>query len=55
MTAWFMENLATILVGLVLLAVVAAIVLCMYRGRKKGKAGCGCGCANCPMHGSCHK
>ena len=51
---WFTENLGTIVVSLVLIAIVALIVGKMIRDKKKGKSSCGCGCANCAMRGSCH-
>ena len=51
---WFTENLGTIVVSLVLIAIVALIVVKMIRDKKKGKSSCGCGCANCAMRGSCH-
>ena len=51
---WFTENLGTIIVSLVLIAIVALIVGKMIRDKKKGKSSCGCGCANCAMRGSCH-
>ena len=49
MFAWLLENIATVLICAVLVAVVAAIIFSMVKNRKKG-----CGCANCPMSGSCH-
>lgn len=52
MFAWITENIATIIICAVLMAVVAAIVVSMIKNRKKGN--CGCGCAGCPMNGSCH-
>lgn len=54
MLAWLSENIGTILICAVLLAVVAAIIVGLVRDRKKGKSSCGCGCVNCPMSGSCH-
>ena len=54
MFEWISENIATILICAVLLAVVAFIIAGMVRDRKKGKSSCGCGCAKCPMSGSCH-
>jgi hypothetical protein len=54
MPAWLMNNLGTIVVGLVVLAIIAAIVVVMIRNKKKGKSTCGCGCSNCPMGGACH-
>lgn len=47
-------NLPTILVGLVILAVFAAIVAGEVKKRKSGKGGCGCGCGHCPSAGACH-
>lgn len=52
---WLAENLGTILITLVLFAVLAGIVVSMYRDKKKGKSSCGCGCEHCAMHGTCHK
>lgn len=54
MLSWLAQNLATIIIGAVLIAVVAAIIVSMVRNKKKGKSSCGCGCADCPMSGSCH-
>ncbi len=46
-------NLPTVLIGLVVLAVFAAIVAGEVKKRRAG-GGCGCGCANCPNSGLCH-
>lgn len=54
MLAWLTENIATIIICAVLIAVVSAIIVCMIKNKKKGKSSCGCGCADCPMSGSCH-
>lgn len=54
MLSWISENLATIIICIGLMAVVAAILVSMIRNRKKGKSSCGCGCADCPMGGACH-
>lgn len=54
MLSWISENLATILVCLVLLGIVAAIVLGMRRRKKKGESSCGCSCSGCALHGQCH-
>ena len=54
MLAWLGENMATVIICAILIAVVAAIIVGMVRDKKKGKSSCGCGCANCPMSGSCH-
>ena len=54
MLQWLGENIATIVICLVLIGVVAAIIVSMVRKKRKGKSlSCGCGCANCPMSGKC--
>lgn len=55
MFAWIMENMATIIIGAILVVVVAAIIAGIVREKKKGKSSCGCGCAGCAMNGSCHR
>ena len=45
----------TILVGLAVLAIVAAAVVKVYRDRRKGQRSCGCGGAHCASSGICHK
>lgn len=54
MLSWLIENIGTIAVALVLAAVVALIIIKMYKDKKKGKSSCGSGCAHCPMAGKCH-
>ena len=54
MLIWIMENMATIIISAVLVFVVAAILVSMKRGKRKGKSSCGCGCAGCAMNGACH-
>lgn len=54
MLTWICENIATIVICAVLIAVVAAIIAGMAKNRKKGKSCCGCGCSGCPMGGSCN-
>lgn len=55
MFEWIAQNIATLLIGLVLLLVTAAIIFRMLRNKKNGKSSCGCGCMGCPMSGACHK
>ena len=55
MMAWLAENLGTIIISLILIAVVAAIIISTVRDKKKGKSSCGCDCAHCGGCGSCHK
>jgi len=47
MLLWLQNNLATILISAVILAVIAAIVLSMIKARKNGKPSCGCSCSGC--------
>lgn len=54
MLTWIMENMATIMISVVLIMMVAAAIVSMVRSKKKGKTSCGCGCAGCVMNGSCH-
>lgn len=54
MLTWISENIATIIICMVLIAVVTAVIASMVRSKKKGKSSCGCGCANCAMKDSCH-
>ena len=49
------ENIGTIIVAALVIAVVGLIVLANIKGRSSGKSGgCGCGCSGCPMSGRCH-
>ena len=49
MLNWISQNLGTIVVGFVIAAIAAAIVVKIVRDKRKGKsAGCGCGCESCP-------
>lgn len=54
MFAWIMGNLATIIISIILIIVVAAVITGIVKDRRKGKSSCGCGCAGCAMNGSCH-
>lgn len=54
MGTWLLENIATILISLILLAAVAGIVVKLIKDKKKGNASCGCGCSNCAMSAHCH-
>ena len=52
MLSWLSQNLATILITLFLVAIVAAIIIGMVRRSKKIKSFCSGGCATCP-YSSC--
>ena len=53
--AFLMENLSTVIIGLILAGVVYLVVRKMIRDRREGK-GCGCsgGCAGCSGASMCH-
>lgn len=55
MLSWLSENLATIIICIVLAAIVALIIVKLIKDKKKGKKSCGCGCSNCPSAGMCHQ
>lgn len=50
---WIINNISTILVSLVLLALVALVIRKMVKDRKKGVTSCGSSCSGCAMSGSC--
>ena len=47
--------MGTAIVGLVLVAVVSAIIISLVKSKKSGKSSCGPSCAHCAMGGKCHK
>ncbi len=55
MLVWLQNNIGTIIICAVLLAIVGEIVAVMAKNKKKGKSSCGCGCENCAMNGACHE
>ncbi len=54
MLMWLYNNISTIIISTMLLAVIAAVIISMVRNKQKGKSSCGCGCENCALSGSCH-
>ncbi|MEG0894747.1 MAG: FeoB-associated Cys-rich membrane protein [Oscillospiraceae bacterium] len=54
MINWIAQNISTIIISIVLLAIVSTILFVMVKNKKKGKSSCGCACTNCPMSGKCH-
>ena len=54
MLTFLQNNLATIVIGLILLAVVCLVIYVMGRDKKAGKSACGCSCSGCPSAGMCH-
>ncbi len=55
MLAFLKENLSTIIIGLIVLAVVVSLVVKLIRDKKKGKSSCGCGCEHWAASEECHK
>jgi len=56
MVNFLAQNLANIVIGALLVAIIAAISVNLIKKKKSGKSvGCGCGCDNCPSSGICHK
>ena len=54
MIGWISDNIGTIVISLILIAIVAGIIVKMVRDKKKGKSSCGCNCGCCSMNGACH-
>ncbi len=53
--AWFLENLGTIVVALIVFGVCALIVRKIMKDKKSGKSPtCNCGCGGCGMKDICH-
>lgn len=52
MLIWLQNNLSTLIVGVVLLAIVALVCLSMVRNKRKGKSSCGC--KDCALSDKCH-
>ena len=48
------ENIGTIVVLLILVAIVAAIIYQMRKDKKSGKSTCGGNCSGCANSGACH-
>ncbi len=51
---FILENLASIIVLIVVAVIVGTIVFKLIRDKKAGKCSCGCGCNGCPNSGNCH-
>ena len=54
MIEFIVNNLATIVVSILLLGAVAGIIVRLVKNKRQGKTSCGCGCSNCAMSGICH-
>ena len=53
MLDWIIQNLANIVICLVLILAVTLAVVRLVRDKKAGRPSCGCGCSGCPAHGTC--
>lgn len=54
MSEFLSQNLATIIVSLILAAAIVLVVRKLYKDRKAGKSSCGCNCSGCPGSSMCH-
>jgi ABC-type proline/glycine betaine transport system permease subunit len=54
MLSFIAANLATILIGAVVFAILALIVVKLFRDRKKHASSCSGGCSGCPSAKQCH-
>ena len=54
MIAFLLNNLATILVSLVLFAILGLILFRLRKDKKGGASSCSCGCKGCGASGMCH-
>ena len=54
MFAWIVQNIGTIVISAILLAIVVAVVRYLIRQKKQGKNSCGANCAHCANACSCH-
>ena len=55
MLAFLLENLATIIVLILVAAAVIFAIFTMIKNKKNGKTSCGCGCSGCPNSALCHQ
>ena len=53
MLSFLLDNLATIIIGLIVLLLAVLIIVKLVRDKRKGKSSCGCGCENCAMSKTC--
>lgn len=56
MLSWITDNLATIIVGAVVLAAVTAVLIKLIQDKRSHKSSCACGCSckTCPYSKDCH-
>jgi hypothetical protein len=49
-----MNILSTLITGIIVAGIFAAIVISEVKKKKSGKGGCSCGCGGCEMSEFCH-
>lgn len=49
-----LTNMIDWIIGAVVVAAVAAVIVKKVKDHKAGKSGCGCGCSGCSSKGKCH-
>ncbi len=56
MIRFIIDNIGTIIVSVIVIAVLCFIAVIMIKDKRKGTscAGCGGGCGGCPNSGLCH-
>ena len=54
MFEFIVQNLSTIIVGIIVLGIFAAVVVKLIKDHKNHKTSCGCGCDGCPSSDICH-
>lgn len=54
MLDFIINNVGTLIVGLILLIVIILIIRSIRNDKKKGKSTCGCGCEHCANAQYCH-
>lgn len=52
---WLRQNIGTIAVLIVLVAIVTFIIVCRIKAKKRGESSCGCKCSDCSSCGMCHQ
>lgn len=53
MITWIMENMATLIISMILFIIAASVIAGMVRNKRKGRGSCGCGCAGCHAGSHC--
>ena len=53
MLDWIMQNLANIVICLVLILSVTLAVVKLVKDKRAGRSSCGCGCSGCSTNGAC--